>query len=249
MPLGASQSLPHRSICSVAHASPLCSSRPKIRPTPNSIGHLKSDHAFCPHTNVIPRPIQHLGKTLHTPKGFPFIFCSFRENRFSGLEQSDHPPPTRSTPSGPFSHFVKPCFLTIPPSVLPHETPFWMPDVVCKSVFRHLLHMLHNSTSCVVSAHRTPISPSNVASSPSFLDTLATTSRQTLSVLTPLGHPCSSIVSVSHHLSHSRSQLSFRMSMTRQSTPLFPLCSLNFTTRCSTHSKELDERFFASKLP
>ena len=198
---------------------------------------------------MIPRPIQHLGKTLHTPKGFPFIFCRFHENRFSGIEWSDHLPPTRSTPSGPFSHLVKPCFLTIPPSFLLHETPFWMPGVVGKSVFRHLLHMLHNSTFYVVSTHRTTTPPSNVLFSPSFLDTLAATSRQTLPVLTPLGHPCSTIVTIFHHLSHSQSQLSFLMSMTRQSTPLFPLCSLNFTTRCSTHRKEIAKRIFASKLP
>ena len=199
---------------------------------------------------MIPRPIQHLGKTFHTTKRFSFIFCSFCKNPFSGLERSDPPPlPTRSTPSGPFSHFVKPCFSTVRAHVLPHETPFRMPDVVCKSVFRHLLYMLHISTFYVVSAHRTPISPSIFAFSPSFLDTLATTSRQTLSVLTPLGHPCSRIVSVSHHLSHSQSQLSFRISSDTTIDTLFPLCSLNFTTRCSTHSKEIDKRFFASKLP
>ena len=163
---------------------------------------------------MIPRPIQHLGKTFHTTKRFSFIFCSFCKNPFSGLERSDRTPPPPTALRGPFSHFVKPCFSTVRAHVLPHETPSRMLDVMCKSVFRHLLHMLHNSTFCVVSAHRTAISPSNVTFSPSFLDTLATTSRQTLSVLTPLGHPCSRIVSVSHHLSYSQSQLSFLMSMT-----------------------------------
>ena len=109
--------------------------------------------------------------------------------------------------------------------------------------------MLHISTFYAVSAHRTPISPSIFASSPSFFDTLATTSTQTLAVPTLLGHTRSRIASVSHHLSHRQSQLSFRISVIRQSTPLFPLSSLNFTTRCSTHSKELGKRFFASKLP